>query len=413
MKLYDVIRKEEEARGDILPQAEPERPRRRIIPEHHRKFSVRKIGIIGGSILLLVLFYLLSMRYVHAKVIVTERRIPFTLRKETFEIPHEQDKERLSFQTMVVTTEITREVYGGDVRAATSKARGQVVFFNEYSTKSQTVKSGTTLTASTGKRYSTQAAIVVPGYTMEGKLKKPGTSTPVSIVAADTGVTYNSEGTTFAISGWNAKQLYARSAGEITGGGAGAVHAVSEADRPQVIDTLKSYLTERLKRETRAQIPDEFITFPNLQFVSIDTSSLRLEGSNIKFPAQLKGTMVSYLIPRDALESAIAACVLSATPYPSVSIPALSDLDVLPVSAIPTNPAITPDSITISVTGEGTIIAKVPVEHVKEALIGRPRRAFITALTDIAEIDNAQFRLLPFWAPLFPRDEDSFTVLVK
>lgn len=420
MKLYDVIRKEALDRGDKRLANQPvveDRPIHHETPRspHHR---LRTIIIGGGAVLFLALLYVFGMKLVYARIVVTERRIPFTLNGLELELVHEEDAAagRLSFQTMRVEAEVSRQVYGANIQPSTTSAKGKVVFFNEYSTKSQIVKKGTTVTSKEGKKYTTQAAVTVPGYTLKNGKKVAGTSATTAITAAGVGPSYNTSGTTFTVSGWsgaNAKLFYGQSAGAIAGGEDGVAHIVSEADKPDVIATLQAQLIERLKRETRAQIPDDLITFPDMQFASVDSDSVKLRGESIKFPASMKGSMVTYLISRDLLEQAIAREVSRDHTYPSVNIPTLGDLVVTPVNAIPTDSAAAPESIKVKVSGSGTIITKVPIETLRESLVGRPKRVFTNVAASVPEIDTAQYHFYPFWAPFFPSKESRITVETK
>jgi hypothetical protein len=190
-------------------------------------------------------------------------------------------------------------------------------------------------------------------------------------------------------------------------------HTVSAADQPQVLATLQSQLTEKLKRETRAQIPPDLITFPDLQFVTINTDSLQLRGSAIKFPAVIKGTMVTYLISRDLLETAIAQKALPERTYPTVSIPDLGGITVTPATAIPVDPRSVPDTLRVNLSGDGTIITKVSVDTIKQELLGIKKGAFAATLAGIPEIDTARFTLYPFWAPFFPAKESRLTIVVE
>lgn len=419
MKLYDVIRKEAHKRGDHRLDKAPivEQPISPHIdtPRHHR---LRSITIGGGALLFLVLLYVLGMKFVHTRIVIDERRIPFTLNGLELELVHEENAatERLSFQTMVVEAEVSRQVYGANIQPATSNAKGKIVIFNEYSTKSQIVKKGTTVTSKEGKKYQTQAAATVSGYTMKNGKKVAGTSVATAVTAAGVGPAYNTSGTTFTIAGWsgaNAKLFYAQSAGAISGGEDGVAHSVSEADKPDVIATLQAQLIERLKRETRAQIPADLIAFSDMQFPSVDSDSVKLRGESIKFPATMKGSMVTYLISRDLLEQSIAREVSRDHVYPSVTIPALGDLVVVPVSAVPSDPSMIPESIKIKVTGSGTIITKAPVGSLREMLVGRPKRAFAGVAATVPEIDTARYHFYPFWAPFFPAKESRITIETK
>lgn len=411
MKLYDVIRKEKmEKEGDVVQES----------PASTYTYSPRpgsrwkSILIVGIGALFLVMLYVVGMKVVHAKVVVTEKRIPFTLNGVELELTHEEEagEGRLAYQTMLVPGEVSRQVFGSEVSSSTSNAHGSVVFFNEYSTKAQTIKKGTTLTSKEGKKYTTGAQVSVPGYTTKSGKKVPGTSTTVSITAAASGPSYNSSGTTFTVSGYS-KTLYAQSSGAITGGDDGAAHSVAEKDRADVIANLQAQLVERLKRETRAQIPSQLITFPDLQVTNIDTSSTQLKGTTIKFPATMKGSMTTYLIDRDLLEAAIARQALYDKTYTDVSIPNLADIVVEPVSALPSDPESAPETIRVKVSGQGTIIAKAPLIHIKESLLGAKKSTFANLLSTIPEVDSAEYHFYPFWAPFFPSKESRITIESK
>lgn len=412
MKLYDVIRREQiqETKPDIV-----EAPF--VLTETPRKKTKRLIflaTILGA----LSILYIGSLYLVRAKVYIQERSIPFSLDKVSIDLSHEtkSDTERLSFQTMSVTTEISRDVFGSEAKEVSGRATGSVVFFNEYSKTSITLRSNTKLLATNGKSYLTQKSVVIPGYKLVAGKKTPGTSPSVAVTAVEIGSASNSAGTSLSISGYSGTkktQVYARSVGGFSGGSAGMKHIVSEEDKPQILDTLKTQLTERLRRETRTQIPEHLITYPDLQFISIDTDSLRLEGDGIKFPAYIKGTMVSYLIPRDLLESAIAKEALSDHSYTSVSIPNLADLTIVAKSGVPADPLVIPETITIEVSGQGYISTQVTPEKIQESLLGIKRGSFDQILSTIPEISSAKYSLFPFWAPLFPKQQRFIKVEFK
>lgn len=413
MKLYDVIRKEQIKEEDI-----GDTPVRSFVPTepHQKNTRRRRLVFFGLLALCLTGIYITGIYVVRAKIFVTERRIPFTAPDMKLELPHESDTgpQRLSFQTMTVTSEINREIFGSELTQVTGKAKGSVVFLNEYTKSSVTLKSGTRLVGQNSKTYVTTQSVVIPGYTIDSKKKKiSGASPSIAVVAVEAGPSYNSAGLSLTISGYSGtkkKQIYARSVGEFTGGESGMRHTVSDAERPALLESLKTQLAERLRRETRAQIPSEFITYPDLQFISIDTDSLKLEGEGVKFTAKIKGSMLSYLIPRELFEIAIAKEVLSDSSYESVAIPSILSLSVIPESAIPTNSKTEPSTISIKVSGQGTIITKAPADKIKQALLGNGRDQFDALLSVFPEIESARFRLTPFWAPFFPKQEHAFTV---
>jgi hypothetical protein len=423
MKLYDVIRKDYKEKGikdlekPVLPTEEP--AGHPTPPRFHDRQTPpwRKLIVIAGALLFIGFLYLIGIYFVHATVTVTERQIPFSLQDTQVDLANQKtaDPGRLSFQAMVVTDSVSRQVFGSAMTTSTTKAAGTAVIVNLYSKSSQTVRSGTTLVGANGEDYVTQSTVTVPGYTGSGTTKTPG-SISVEIAAAAVGPAYNTSGTTFTVSGWsgaNAKLFYASSAGAITGGQNGAMHTLSDSDKQQTLITLQSALNEKLGRETRAQIPSDLVTFPDLQFTSIDPTSMVLQGDTIQFTATLAGTMVSYLIPRDILEQTIASKAITDHLYPDVSIPDLGGVHVTPVTPLPSNPTNIPNDITVAVSGQGTIITNVDKARVTQAVLGIGRGSFDSALSGIAEIDTASYSLMPFWAPYFPYKADRITVNIK
>lgn len=429
MKLYDVIVKEEGSKlakktlrnkstEDIDVKINDTTLKHWDEYNKRRTPISRKIFILFTTIAFIILIYVVGIKLVHAKVVITPREVPFTADKIKIELLGNKgdDDKVATFQTMVISGEVTREVFGGDLRTSVVKAKGKVTFFNEYSKSSISIKAKTTLTGENGKKYTTDSSVTVAGYTTKDGKKVPGTSTSVSITANEAGPSYNSDGMNFTVSGYagtKAKQFYAQSAGAISGGENGNFYTVSDKDKASVLATLQTQLTEKLKRETRAQIPSDFVVFPNMQFITIDSSSAILHGPSIKFPATLKGTIVSYLIPRSLLEIAIAGKVMSDHSYGGVSVPNIGDLKVEPVTAIPTDPKSVPDAITISVSGTGKIITKIPTDNIKDALLGIKKGNFSAKLKGINEIDTAKYNLYPFWSPFFPHDLDRLRVVVE
>lgn len=412
MKLYDVIRKEQASQKEDTSET----PIHEFTPTETPHRKKKHVVFFGILLFVVTTLYILGMYTVRAKVTIIERSIPFTLEDATIELPHEtvSDTQRLSFQTMTVTSEIKREIFGSELTQVTGKAKGSIVFFNEYSKTAVSMKSGTRIVGSNGKTYQTQQSTVVPGYTIDSKKKKvAGTSPAVAIIAVDTGSASNSAGLSLSIAGYSGTkkaQLYARSVGEFKGGEAGMRHTVSDAERPGLLESLKTQLTERLRRETRAQIPAGLITYPDLQFVSIDTDSLDLEGEGVQFTATIKGSMVSYLIPQSLFESALAKEALSDHSYNEVTIPGLASLSVNPASPIPANSQNPPEEISLEISGSGIIITKAPLSRIQEALIGSKRGSFDTIISTFPEVASAKYNLLPFWGPFFPKEASSITI---
>jgi hypothetical protein len=416
MKLYDaIVADKKNAPDDRTKKLEPQ------LYHPHRRSHRKHIVVYGAFFAFLVAVYSLGIIFAHAKVTIYERKIPFTLDRSSIDLEHESTAsgpERLSYQAMVVDDTLTREVFGSKVTVADSKAKGEVVFFNEYSTSSISISSGTTLVTAEGKKYLTQEKVTIPGYTTDKatKTKQPGSSKPVSIIAAASGSDYNTSGTTFSVAvytGTKKTQVYARSSSAISGGESGARHTVNDDEKNTAVSLLTSQLEERLKRQTRPQIPQGYMTYPELQLFFPDQNSLILQGQGIKFPASLSGSLVTYLIPQTGFEQAIAHIALGDRTFPKVAIPSIAELTVVPASALPSSTTNFPDTLSLSISGQGTIIAKADQGVVKNNLLGIKKSRFDASLEPITEIDHATYSIFPFWAPYFPTNADRIKIVVQ
>lgn len=414
MKLYDVIRKEN---PDLVKKEEFSEKETVVINNKTPKNNKRLIFFIFIIGAFLSLIYILGINFTKSKIYIKERNIPFNLEKGlSVEIPHEETfgTNKLYFQTMTINTEIDRELFGSELVQVTGKAKGSVVFINEYSKSAISLKNGTKIIGQNGKTYQTLSSVNIPGYTTDKNKKKvPGSSNTVNIVAIETGVSSNSNGINFTISGYTGSKktgVYARSLSPLTGGDSGMKYTVSESEKDSVLENLKTQLSERLKRETRTQIPNGYITFPDLQFISIDTNSLLLSGEGIKFNTKIKGSMTSYLLPIKELEEAVGKEVLSDSQYSDIAIPNIASLSVYPESSIPANHQNIPETIKIKITGTGNIITKLKEELIISSLVGSKTKDFNKNISVFKEVETAKFKIFPFWSPIFPEKELGFEI---
>lgn len=426
MKLYDVITKEKMDKKGVIKIAEPEYPKEifkkkePVNPmKEKKKFSFKNIGVLSSAIGFIAALYIIGMYLVYAKVTIVERHIPFSFDEIVLELEESKgsDDKRLSFQVMKSEAVANKKVYTSNLQQANTLAEGRVVLFNEYKNTPISLKKGTVITSEKGKKYTIQSAVTIPGFTGSGENKKAGISSEVKIVASEFGSDYNSVGTSFTVSGYTSSQVYARSAGSISGGESGVMHVLSESEREEALTDLQANLAERLKREARSSIsamPKEYLVYSDLQIMSVDKNSFVYKGGSIGFPASLEGYMISYIIPRDAFEGAIANRVLSDNQtYPNVEIPTISNLVVKPITALSTDIDRIPENIAVSISGSGTLVTKVDKEKIKQALLGIPRKAFSSALQSITEIEEAKYIFYPFWAPYFPNIPNKIQIIIK
>lgn len=421
MKLYDIIVKEKQNVSAVPPQEAPTSHKETVritdvIPTHNRR---KKILLFLAITALLVLLYSVGFWVSYAKITLYERSIPFTLTNAVFDLVHEESMQYTSpytFQTMTVSSSIDREIIGTEFKEVSEFARGSVVFSNEWSKTPETQKIGTIISSPSGKKYKTTASTIVPGYSISGTVKSPGVSKPVSVIALEAGSASNNPGATFTVPSFTSKKqqlFFAKSVGPLAGGDSGVRHSLSPEEERVTVELLTQQLTERLRRETRAQVPEEFFISPEMQYIYINKDDFNLEGESIKYVARAEGKIVTYLIKRDTLYKLIAQEVLREENQGEFYISNLSDLKFQITSSLPTTPATIPDHIEVKVAGSGVLTSRIDSEGLRKDIRGRSIKEFREYISKKSTVEKAELSLLPFWSPYLPSSPKLLHIVVR
>jgi hypothetical protein len=319
------------------------------VPE--KKTSLRHGAFWGGIVVVCIAIYTAGNTYTRAHVIIRERRIPFSLTDAHFVLIHESKAIAgdIPFQIIKVIDQSSREVIGTQAPFTTVTIKKTTPILQSIKTK---------------KSKKTIALPILPA--------------PLPVVIP---------------------KLF--------------TYQVPDTERESIANTLSSDVFERLKRQTRTQIPAELLLPEDLQFFFFDKNKIVFTGNTIAFPAIAHGTLVSYLIDKNILEQAIATEVLhDEETYPEVSIPEIGSLQIKAISAVPIDPDSIPDEFTVSITGTGTIITTIFPSDIQKQLVGVSRNKFDTILSKIKEIDSGSYSMYPFWARYFPLKKDRISVEV-
>lgn len=426
MELYDALMKEKRKGGKRLAASPSEAPPlhtpgplrpRRHLARWKLYVWIFMAVVVGAGI------FALGLAYTKTTVTIEPRRLPFSLSGALITVAHTRtpSKDELHFQKMVLDGSLTREVLGDVLRESFIKATGTVVIHNEYSSKPIALKKGTVLTSEKGgKRYALDTAVTVPGFTTEGGVRRGGVSAPVRITASAVGPEYNLLPGDFSIAGYTTadkkKKVFARSGEGVSGGESGLVHGLSSQEEEKIKTTMKSLLEEKLKRQARTQIPEGFITFPELTSFSARIEG-RLQNQQVKFPVTMEGVLALYLFPEEALRVAVADRAIETNGRREVGVRYVVEniqaLSIESASLLPLESAAIPESLTLKISGEGMLVAEVETDQIAGALLGRRVNQFETILEQYRSVAGAEVTRVPFWAPYFPSNVDRITLKVK
>ena len=173
-----------------VPPRRPRRPRNRALGYRRRSRMPKVLGlIIGGVLVIIIVFFVLSAVFAGATVTVTPREAEISV-DGTFTARTEPEIGELAFDVISVEKEVSREVNPTGEELIERPASGNIVVFNDFSEKEQRLINNTRFETPEGLIYRIPESIVVPGqYEKDGETL-PG-SIEVTVYADSPGEEYN------------------------------------------------------------------------------------------------------------------------------------------------------------------------------------------------------------------------------
>lgn len=272
-----------------------------------------------------------------------------------------------------------------------TKASGDVTFYNKASSASVTLASGTSLTAS-GKTFTLDKAITIPGASVSGGSVVPGQTTG-SITASEVGDSSNLKNAQFAI----AKQpelVYAT--GTTAGGVTKTVTVLSQEDIDKAVTDLRTELTNKAvdeikKKATKQAVLDnsgwlevtsQTVDQPVDAQVESATLAMGVEAGEIAFDERAAKNAIKAVANKDVQEGQelIVPDDKSITlTYKSVS----EDKSVMVVTA----------------SLNGYIVAKINKLAVSKALAHQSKAKAVTLVKAKYQATDVSVALRPSWWP--------------
>lgn len=293
-----------------------------------------------------------------------------------------------------------------------TKATGTIEFSNCDSSTAVTVPSGTYL-SSGGVNYILQSDTVVGAGTFShGTCSSPGTSSAVSIVAADVGTSYNTAANaSFTVSGYSAQMTALSSAG-MSGGDSHLATVVTATDIQQATDELNALNTDAAKKAVSAQfknseeiISDSFTTTystpVSLPAVGAETTGPATLTSSATYTinAVAKSDVEQYL--KDSLTKQINGATDQRIYDDGIS------------KVILTGYSKTDAGTTVDITSTGQIGPNIDTNTLKGQIKGKKSGEVIAQLTNISGINNVTVNFSYPWVSTIPNDPTKVDIQFK
>jgi len=419
--LQDIVRvKREKKEQEIYPAknatADPIEPISPTIQSNSNsgsRYGLWFVALISIVFLLFAFSYLFS----GAKVTINPKMQDLSLNENLSAIKN-SNAGGLSFDLVVISGEENKEIQGGEEKDVSDKAKGVVIIYNSFGISSQALSVNTRLEGSNGKIYKTDAKITVPGMAQN---ETPG-SVEVGIYAENAGEEYNSDPLDFKILGFKGTskytKIYARSKGKIEGGLKGKVRQISDIEKTDTLNELKTTLQAKLFKKVADQIPDGFILFKDAAFLNVDEETILPASTEGMVPINIKGTFYGFLFDEKKLTKEIIKTNVDKYDGSEVYIPNIKDLSF----SLPTGQAGLSNKeisfndvkeISFNLSGASKIVWKIDTEKLITDLLGKRKKDFNQVLSQYSNIDSADLVIKPAWKMSFPDKTKDINIIVN
>lgn len=406
-----------------LPSIEPEEKRPSTVRKRpRRQYStnlLRWIVIAGSPILLIAVVFGASWFFASATVTVTPKQSTASL-DAIVQATTKPDSEGLHYTTVAATSTASKIIPTDRETDVQRKASGQIVIYNNYTTEGQRLIKNTRFEAADGRIYRIDASVVVPGQTVAGGKKIPG-SIAVTVYADVAGPEYNLPISNlkgdFSIPGFKGSSryelFYARQKTDITGGFSGKARVVDDKTLESVENELKASLGEDIWKSLQASTPPEFALLRTLFSVDFSSSS----GDSPKGDGvEVSVTAIARAVVFDAraFSNTVAKRTLAdLDEKDSVLIENMDEINVVHSGQNTGDAIFSGSDMILNVKGNAHFVWQFDEQALKKALAGRKKGDTNPIMGNYPAIVKAEVVLKPLWLTKYPANTGRIHIVQK
>ncbi|MBI2631228.1 hypothetical protein HYW73_03395 [Candidatus Nomurabacteria bacterium] len=362
----------------------------------------------------LFFIFALSFLFSSAKVSVNPKTEDLVL-SENFGASSLPQNGSLFFDLVVISGEEKNIIQATEEKEVVEKATGTVLIFNSFSAASQKLAIDTRLEGSNGKLYKTKTPLIVPGMAKDGTAG----SAEAAIYAAEAGEEYNSGPLDFQIAGFKGTTKYdkfkvrTKTGTEIKGGFKGRAPVVGEEEKIEAAASLKTALSAKLLKKATDQIPSGFILFKDAIFLNTSENDISSKYNDDKsMTLTLKGTLYGILFSEDRLTKKIAESAAAKYDGNDVYIPNIRNLKF---SLFSQNDHSFENmkSINFNLSGPVKIVWKLDTKKFTDYLLGKPKKDFVSILSEYENIESASLKINPPWRKSIPEKTEDVKIILN
>lgn len=403
------FKKKDKPSDKFLHTRIPKNKKRRVLSGYLVVFLI--IALVSGGL------YLYSTYFQKANIIIVKKHQEINFKNKQFEATKNKDN-NVGFEIMITPGKKMQNVFLTEGDEASTKARGSIILYNEFSQNVERIPSGTFLTNEEGKTYKTDTAVVIPGYKLDTSKKIiPGTI-EVKITSFLPGEEYNSSSENFYISPFKNTQKYKKIYGKLkvplTGGAIGQIYMLDDISKQKLNEIASSSFKNDLFKEAKASIPDGYILYDGAGVFkySFDENFISKKQED---QIELKGELSVILLREKNLEENIKNISLSELKEDELKEITVPDIKNLEFSFVDSNQIISKDleSISFYLNGKFDAIWNPNSEILKNKLVGINKNDVMTVFRQDPGISSAIVKLSPPWIKYLPNNPSKIKIITQ
>lgn len=351
-----------------------------------------------------------------AYVTVTAKQQDIEYKLKILHASRELGSSEIDFEIMIETEKKSRDYILTESKEVSSKATGSIILFNEFSTKSEKLISGTYISDQEGKTYRLNSTVTIPGYKMEKDKKIPG-QVEVGVTSFLAGENYNGNPEKFYINSFKGttkySKIYGKPKSELHGGLQGLVYYLTEEDKIKLKQIAESSFKDELYSKVRALLPSGYVLYPGaIRFSYNIEEDVMSDTPEVK--VSIVGTLNAILIKEDSLiKNIIKISIPEATQeeIPEIIITGIKDLNFILNENQQIDKSL--NVFDFYLTGALKATWNPNKDILKSKLLGVHKDKVLPIFRENVGITKALVRIFPPWNKYLPNNPSKININIK
>jgi len=312
----------------------------------------------------------------------------------------------LSYNPLELTSEKSVSVKATGEEQVTEKAKGKITIYNEFEEKEQRLLKNTRFEAPGELIYRIPNSVVVPAMTKDATGKSIPGKLEVEVVADVAGEKYNIGPTKFTVPGFKGlpqyNSFYAVSEKSLYGGFDGIRKVISDSDRKEAENSLKTQVKDELIRLAREKTSSDNVVLANDSMITYEILGDKVDGGNVSVSA--RGTIKAASFNLKEFSNSIARSLIQISDSEQLIIKNIADLNVS-ISNIEDNRA------TVDISGSIHFFWQNDLDALKESIKGVNKNELDKVINNFPGIVRISAEVMPFWSKKIPSDVSKIKVI--